>query len=746
MANNVERVRSVIYQLYSEPFGLKTIQEPVGYRNDTRSYNRDADSRGFTVKTDIDLEFYGDGAKYISDLESIYGIQMKCTLTKYEKDKYSISEQFKVRYIQELDLGTLKKDVRTGKVTVNATEGGLYADIKSRESDEYDLLNNESADGVDIGGIVTKTFNPRPRSLFLESNLKKEDVTDYRISARQFKAIGSKSESSRTIPLEVNYESGDGVQTPYNISEGNNTITSDQNYQLGTVQNVGNQFYWRSDIDRRISFSLKLDFTLNNKTIAEKTKEFNRNFLIEIRLSRKDDVNEDDDLLYDRIIIDQFEPMSNIGIPKSYNIEKTLDIKEGDSIGIVFATIGEKSVANGRMYFEVVLDVSKAELTIEDSTDYAATTSRCMKPLDFFNRIMAKITGRQNVVTSSIFGNGGEYEHMVVDNGLWARGFPDSYDDSSDEKQYIQMKTSFKNAFESFNYLEPLCWFTYFEGNEEKVRIEKATYTQQNFIGVDLGSVDNLMEESSKKDYFKNIKLGHSESMEYEELSGLDEPNGQSEMSTFITRSDSTYEVLSKFRTDAVGYELIRRKPYIKYPKEDTSRDDNIWIHDAKVSADGSYTHKIWSDCLDELPKGVFRPENLWNFRLSPMNRLYYGHGYSVKRGLYHFPKKFIRFSSSNSNQNLSTTMNGITINESGNILISDLPKPKIEPKKINFTFKMTQIIEDKMLGFTKVGGELIPNYFGLVKYKENDEEKYGRLIKLQSSEEAKMTIIKARL
>ena len=84
-------------------------------------------------------------------------------------DRYSLSENFKIRYIQEIDLGTLKRNNTTGGVTVSATEGGLYTDIKNRESDEYNLINSESADGIDIGTIVTSVFKPKPRSLFLQS-------------------------------------------------------------------------------------------------------------------------------------------------------------------------------------------------------------------------------------------------------------------------------------------------------------------------------------------------------------------------------------------------------------------------------------------------------------------------------------------------------------------------------------------------------------------------------------------------
>jgi len=754
--NNIERNINVIYQLFSNPFGLKSISEPMGYDNDTRSYERDSDSRGFTIKTNIDLEFFGNGADYLYNLVQAYGINEKCTLTKYERDLNSLSESFKIRYIQEIDLGTLKRDSRTGKVIVNATTGGLYDDIKNRESDEYDLINELSADNEDIGAIKTVPFAPQPRSLFLESLLEKE-FEGYRLNTVERDANNEETRAIKTIPLEVVYKSGDRVQTPYNSSLQSNPNPDSESLLIGSVTEVGNIFFWRSDVIREeFIFTVDLKYTI--------TKKFDRNifppvFNLVLIKSKKDVDNAQNDLVIERTVLQTFNYNNIIGQEQIFNNNNqafNIRLEKDESVGFCIETYATTKdnfppFTSGSV-IQLYIDFAQSKITIEDTQDYASTTSRAMKPLDFFNRIVQKITSKDNLVVSSIFREGGEYENILIDNGFWARGFPDNYKDSSGDEQSLQLKTSFKDAFESLNYLEPLCWFTFFDGNVEKIRIEKATYTQQNFIGLDLSNVDNINSEISKIDFFSNIEIGHTQSMEYEEVSGLDEPNGLSKLSTFINRSKSTYTATSKIRTDAVGYELIRRKNYLDYSKEDTSRDSNLWMHDAKPQLTGVYTHNLWNDSingvqlLDELPKGVFRPDNLWNFRLSPMNRLFYGHSYSVKRGLYHFPKKSINFSSSNSNQNLITVSSGITLKENGSLLIENIPKPKVEAEMIDFTFKMTQEIEDRLLSFTKFGNDLVPNYFGLIKYIEKGEDKYGRLVKLDSSDEAKISLIKARL
>tara|TARA_R110000744_G_scaffold229881_1_gene347986 strand:- start:3502 stop:5754 length:2253 start_codon:yes stop_codon:yes gene_type:complete len=749
--DNLERVVSVKYQLYSESLGLKTIQEPKGYKNDTRGYARDSDSKGFIVKTDIDLEFFGNGADYLYRLFSTKGIQQKCIITKYEKNKYSLSEEFKVRYIQEIDLGTLKRNSRTGSITVKATEGGLFTDIKNRESDEYDLINKESADGIDIGDIETKVFKPIPRSLFLQSLFKDEQYDYTLFSQRQLKT--SDINESRSIPMTVDYLSGDIAQFPFLSASQSNLRNTSGAVNVGQVEEVGNIFFWRSDLKRTVKVKVKLKYTIKSSTSKIRYVR-NTNFQVKFKISELAS-NGFDDVIVDstNYIIDEFDLSGNLDVEKTIDQSFEIELDVNQSLSLTYNVFGENISPIGKTaYIILFMDVPEAIVTLEDYADYPISVSRCMKPLAFFDRIISKITGVKGLVVSSNFGNGGKYENIVVDHGLWARQFKDSRLDENNEEVSIQMKTSFKDAFESFSYLEPLCWFTFFDGNTERIRIEPATYTQQNFIGLDLGEVDNIESEVSKLDFFSNVKLGHSGSMEYEEISGLDEPNGLTEFSTINTKSKSNYEVITKIRTDAVGYESIRRKPYSKFPKEDTNRDSSLFMHDARYLEDGSYTHNLWNDTengvqiLDELPKGVFKPENLWNFRLSPMNRLYYGHGYSIKRGLYHYPKSGIRFSSSNSNQNLITKQNGIEIKENTLVVVEDIPKAKVEAEKINFTFKMSQLIETRLLGFTKINNLFVPNYFGLVKYIEKSEEKYGRLIKLDTKDEAKITLIKARL
>ena len=751
---NIERSNTVYYELYSKKFGVERIQEPKGWANDSESFERDTDSRGITSKINIDLEFFGNASDYLKNIYNVLGVEEKVIITKYEKSRFTLSEEWTIKYVQELDLTTYKIVSRTGNVTLESREGGLFSDIKNRESDEYDLLNNLSADEVDLGELKTEKFQPLGRKLFSESKLQLEGTgINYRINSRDVTGLSSRQVgASRTVPLSVFYNSSQkDISTPSWSSEANNTLPKhSSSNDLGEDVEINQFFFYEAERD---DTRLNLDFKINFKIVSLRlgTSSDAKYFNVQLYRTKKNE-NLEDELIDINILETINLETYTLGqlIQTTYNEPITLN--KGDSLAIVFRTEmtfnGAPFQEKGFMYTYV--DVLKSELIVEDKTKYNEdiTISKCIKPLDFFDRIVGKITGKTGLVKSSIFEEGGDYENIVIDNGLWARGFKNVYDNGSDEKQRIQLKSSFKDAFESFNYLEPLCWFTEIVGNTEYIRIEKATQTQQNFISIKLGSVDEIENESSKLDYFSKIEIGHDRSLEYEEINGLDETNGKSEFTTFVTKNVSVYSAVSKIRTDAVGYELTRRLPFELYPKEDSKRDNDIWMHDAYVLPSGVRTHKKWdyADRFTTKPIGIYDPDSAWNLWLSPMNRLYYGHSYSIKRGLYHFPDKKIRFNSSNSNQNLITEKDGFKLSENGSIKIIEIPQARVEATKVNFTFKMTQNIETMFKGFTTINNSQFPNYFGLIEYIENGIKKYGRLVKLDSSDKSKITLIKARL
>lgn len=747
MANNIERVNTVQFQLYSPILGEITIDEPKGWETDAQGFKRDKKSRAVLLEKDVNLEFYGKAAEYISTVFRSFGISEKLLLSRYDKDVSSLSEQWTLRYVKQIDLSTFKEEVQTGKVTVKAVEGGLYTDIDNGQDDELDILTNVSNVGTELTPLKTNKLFVDQRDIFIESYLK-DKASDYKVITVSYN--DRDSIVARSIPLDKVYISGDDVVVPASCNESYNNLDS-PSITLNTIGSdapTALHFFEQSNTKKKIQVKARIEFKISD---FYSRRIFSATFGVSLRtseLSGSTSILKDEDI---KLTIDP-ETDRNTHV---VTIDQEVDLEKGDSVSLVFFSSYINFPEPGTAKTVVSVDIKDSWLKVQNLTSYPPTQNKCITPLNLLDRLVAKITGKEGLVRSSVFEKGGKYANMVIDNGFWCRGFPNEITDDAGNVEKIQFKTSFKDAFESLNYIEPMAWFVETEGLKQVIRVEPASYTTQNFIGVDLGVVDQIEHEASDADFFSKIVLGHNGSLKYEEVNGLDEYNGKSEFSTPINESKNAYMVVSRYRVDSTGYEFIRRKQYVNFPNEDTDRDEDIWIHDCRLLDNGVFAHLKWNDSLggnqlfSQAPKGIFSPDTAWNLRFSPMNRLLFGHGYSAKRCLYYFPEKYVRFSSSNSNQNLITYPDGIELfegNENGKVKIRDFGKPKITPERTSFNFKITTKLENMFLGSSMINGKKVSNLFGLIRYIENGEERYGRIDKMTGDEKVKLTVMNAKL
>jgi len=727
--------------LYSKQLGRKVIQEPEGWNEDFLSFERDKDSKDVRRKIEVDLSFYGSGSEYLSNLYYIHGIYPVCLILKYEIAEYGVDEKWELSYVQRLDLTTFKIDRGNNGIKLKAYEGGLADLIKNRYDDKVDILGEYSLDGDYIGEMKTHKFQPVERKIFLKSLLEGERDR-YRIGTGYWDSEFG-IYSGRPVPFEIVYKSdasGD-IQIPTLAME-----VYDEGRDRGAPSDpvigleVGSDLplFFEAEEFKTLVLNVNIDFKIVE--FEERFVVGDSLFSIRYMKSKRNQDNIQELVEFEDLIVVNLK--DNIGVENSVdNWTKTVELEEGESISIIYSTrvsINSTLFKNG--YANTFVN-SKASISITDTTAYAPATGRCIKPIDLFDRLVAMITGQTGLVKSDTFGIGGDFEFKVVNNGFFARGFPYTYDDENGEVIKIQFNTSFKEAFEAFSGITPMCWVAEKVGSKEMLRIEPDTFTTQNFVGVRLPNVNDIEEKCSSNDQFSKIELGHEGSLDYEEVNGLDEPNGKSIFATHLGKSvNRAYSKLSKYRYDAQGYELIRRVTFDNFPFQDTDRDEDIWIHDGKYFS-GLITHRLWQDDFEAPPKGINFPDTAWNLRHSPLNLLVNGHGHSVRRSLYHDPQRSIRFASSNANQNLITFADGKVLQESGQFRIGELRKQRIKADKVKMKLKLTPEVVDQLEGVNGVG---VRNIFGLIEYLEGGIKKYGRIVKLTSGENSKLELFKA--
>ena len=116
-------------------------------------------------------------------------------------------------------------------------------------------------------------------------------------------------------------------------------------------------------------------------------------------------------------------------------------------------------------------------------------------------------------------------------------------------------------------------------------------------------------------------------------------------------------------------------------------------------------------------------------------------HGWTFGGGLVKYPNEYVRFGSSVANSNLITKLRkdlypdlgGTAYAENGDIQNRELERPRFVPEIIEFEYPVNYDLLQKVRGKSIVNGEEIMNYYGLIEFKnENNEIEKGFLLNLK--------------
>jgi hypothetical protein len=250
------------------------------------------------------------------------------------------------------------------------------------------------------------------------------------------------------------------------------------------------------------------------------------------------------------------------------------------------------------------------------------------------------------------------------------------------------------------------------------------------------------------ENYFSDLTIGYNKGWENEEAMGLDEPNTKTTFGTAITRIKNSFQAICDYITASYAKEFIRRKPKTLYPTTDHKNDKEIFMMDLKRGSGGIFLERKWQDDFQEEPEGIFSPETAVNLRFTPFNMLL-RHGWVVASGLYrHYVNKYTRYLSSEGNSGLITKLNGGNeYSENGNVLNSELERPRFIPEWIEFEYPCDFETMQQVEGYfvNPSNGKKIPNFYGLVQFEnENGDLEKGYLFNLKPNGEGKWKLLKA--
>ena len=442
-----------------------------------------------------------------------------------------------------------------------------------------------------------------------------------------------------------------------------------------------------------------------------------------------------------------------INIP---DFDLNLVVNQGESIALEFYIKADlQNFTFNRARFYVDISEIKGNLFAEEDSYFEPSKAKCYLAHDLLNQLTTIASNNKKAFYSDYFGRtdlgysiNGPGAYIAATHGFAIRGFnklplPDP--ELNIENLYKPMTTSLKDAFSSLKSVLNVGVGIEEVNGKERVRVEELSYFYNNNVTIKLPNpVKNVKRAVASQYYFPSIEVGFESGYENEEAQGLDEPNGKSNFTTIINKGKNTFSILSKYIGGMYSPEFTRRKPFSKYPSQDTKYDTDVFLLDLKPG-NGILQQRKWQDDFVKEPTGIFSPETATNLRFSPFNMLL-RHSWMIASGLTKFATEKVRYGSSTANSQLKTQLIGKNeYSENGDIINAELMKPRFVNEWIEFEHECTFDIMQMIQGTTIIQGKKIQNFYGTVEFiNEKNQVEKGFLFNLKPNGKGQFKILKS--
>lgn len=696
--NNISQQYDLVeYKLISQ-YGEIICEEPFGWKDDLMELKRSRSNYTTVTKYATNLQFHGQGARFIRDTYKNYGFEERITLIKTVDAPFEMGRIEKYRAF--IDGYSFK--IKDDRVTVNLMESDIIGKIMGYKSEKVELPKEVSLEGDDIGELATRRVNIIGKNLLLVSKLGIRDGDEtFDVDHSGF--------SKRYVTFPVNKTAN---SHPYIRDTFQYYLPTNQSNGLPTDGYPGNMFLGRAEGELafdvgRLTIDVEIEITDNGVNTMNNGSQ---NLYL---LTYSTGILSGDPYVYSsRQLLASSEPIDPINDPSGSNgvvirhqSTRTLPVFLTSYALAVFSDVpGNKDVIQS--YKKI--DVDWVTKSFEEGRQID-----CVLPFELFERLLRHMTGRTDTIlvsdylgrTDLGYDQDGDGAYIGITSGFVARGFDDK-----------PITTSWQDAIDSFSTIANLSYVVEKRGIQEYVRLEPAEYFFNNKAIVFENRVDTPTIKISEDHTWSGIEIGYEEgARDYEEADGLDEYCGQITMSTPLAKAEGKWSKLSPYRADSIGLIFALRKRIEDAPTEDTDYDESIFLIDMKT-VDGSevLAQRVWQDDFLSEPIGLYDPDTATNLRLAP-SQIIKNHYSFIKAPLFQYNDRSLVFGSGVGNVTL--VLDGESANR--DIPINELGKEVFQNLEIDFQYDTDQTVEDA----------LKDNIYGIFEFK--DSSGFARKIRL---------------
>lgn len=735
--------KNVRHILEHKAKGLIEIIDPLNYKESEEEFARSKKHHGILTKFSSELKFIKNGLDFIEDVKNNYGLNEVVKLHREERHPHT--DKWETVHISELDMTTI--NVENDVLSIKISGGKLEKQLKARESEKIEIERIETIDGDAIPVLNTENLTISGRELLLESVLKTQEgqfeITDEAVHIADQVTINTPSENFILIPLSLIQTPSDVVYEPILPFSFNNLNNSGEASSMLIINNEATkQFETNIEGDYVFQSIMTASSGFNGANLNDWPDILHRCSIGFIKYSGGTDY------AFEEYIPIHYVDKTEKSFSTTVNVSRQdfVTLEEGESLALVFKhelTLSDSTPFQYYRYIDQNTLVKNLNLSIRisEKSEFESTETKTILLKNLGDRICNIITGHSNIFKSTALTQG-EFANVGAYCGHWLRGF-DALPVHEDNK-YKPFATSLKDFTQTLKSVFNISLGIENVDGFEKIVAENMNYFYNPNIAIRLGKVSNIKRSIAKEYLYSGMEIGYEKGGEYEDVLGLDEPNGKANYITNFTALKNVYKELSKYRADVYGEEIQRRKQKSDNPTEDAKFDTDIFIKDLK-RVSGQLVERTWQDDFTQAPTGIFSPDTAKNLRLSPARNLR-RHGSYIGIAFEHYQDKYLKFGSSTANSGMSTQLIGESspLVENGNILNQNLGQRRFDPEYIEFNHLVDFETIRKLKQTSNFDGDIIPNMYCKVQFiNEKNEYEYGYIISIKTSAEGKWKLLK---
>ena len=594
--------------------------------------------RGFTfygVITNMTnpYKFVKDGAKILRSIYFTSGVNGFCEL--YIERKNANTKTYSKYFSGELDFSRLVDE--EFYVTCTAMDGSYMEKLKAKEDTTYEIDIDTHPDYfyIKMDGITLK-------------------------SKIDFLTI---TEPGPTFPTDMfdNVRFDQFIRPTVVFFQGDTSgivgVPSSQNLELGpfvvSTMNFDNtNFFFKSTATSTFDIATDFRVALRNDGVGGGAQD---PIKLEVRLLTITETGGINSTVL--FTTPTFQP--NNGSTTIYNINFTttgLFLIKGIKVGLSLNVITAAGISHQNWEYDLAIE--EGTISMEFETKLPESYIKALHPEKVFDSLVDSIS--ENTV-------GKEASVLVTNKQMAVTSF-----DAVRGLDGSKIKTTFNDFFDSYTGI--LSLGTYYDKiNNEHVIDNIANLYDSTTNMFDIGAVASATFEPLTEQMYSSFNIGYPE-FNIEGLNGKEAFNTKFEFSTPITRTQNKKNYSSIYIASAFAIELTRANLDGKTSTSNDTDNDNCIIYTESTPA-GTYNGKDYYDLYRDptmVITGLSFPDDMFNIPLSPKRNLL-RNGALIHSFVHLMDSDYIKFQTSDRNQDLSTTLGAVTITESADVLISDL-------------------------------------------------------------------------